>query len=391
MISSVLWIGIHEIGHVVAARILRIPVTKVKIGSGKNLLSFSYRGIPVSFGMNPFGGGYVTLGESPQPPSRKRALILILGGPFASLLCFIALTLACFAIGFERSFPHLPPVLLLYGLFAVVTGLYLFSSFQPRVTIDGLELIPDLTQAWMHLLLPDEKWKSWFHPAGIVDSYLAEGRIGEVLATLDRMPGALLKKASILGWLSISADRPAAAAIEMMASELMADAKNDPNELSLLHFTRGSCLAGMKNYNAARKCFTEALETAQTNDQKIVILENISQIVIEGRRMDLLQDADCYSQMAIEMNPAAITLKGTRASILTEQGKLIEGETMLREVLDTTQSDNDKAICSFYLALISFKKGEPEAAKVLLEEMNRHSPPVWLKKRAREIEHGTES
>ncbi|PTY00573.1 hypothetical protein DB345_00270 [Spartobacteria bacterium LR76] len=388
-IGSVVWIGIHEIGHVVAALILQTPVTKVKIGTGKNLLSFSYGGVPVSFGINPFGGGYVALGKSPQPPSRKRALIFILGGPIASLLCFIAVTLACFAIGFERSFPHLPPVLLLYGLFAVITGLYLFSSFQPRVTVDGKEMIPDLTQAWMCLSLPDEKWKSYFHPAGILESYLAEGRIGEVLAILDRMPEAPLKNASVLGGLSISADRPAAAAIEMMASELMSNATSDPNELSLLHFTRGSCLAGMKNYDAARRCFTEALETAQTNDQKIVVLENISQLVIEGRRIDLLPEADHYSQMALEMKPAEITLKGTRGSILIEQGKLTEGVTMLQEVLETTQSENDRAICWFYMALTSFKKGETEAVKTMLETMNQHAPPAWLKKRAREIENST--
>ena len=57
-------IGIHELGHFLAARKFNVHVIRFKIGFGKTLVSrFDKRGTEFSIGLLPLGGYVQMLGE----------------------------------------------------------------------------------------------------------------------------------------------------------------------------------------------------------------------------------------------------------------------------------------------------------------------------------------
>lgn len=94
-----LLITVHELGHLVAARLLDIRVLKLSIGFGPTLASFTRRGTEYAISAIPLGGYVRLLGEdrADDVPARERPrsfshrpawqrLVVILAGPAANLV-----------------------------------------------------------------------------------------------------------------------------------------------------------------------------------------------------------------------------------------------------------------------------------------------------------------
>src|SRR5262249_41149354 len=93
-------ITVHELGHLVAARLLDIAVLKVSIGLGPKVVSWRRGGTEYAISAIPFGGYVRLLGEDDgdEVPTKLRGrafhlrpswqrMIVILAGPSANLIC----------------------------------------------------------------------------------------------------------------------------------------------------------------------------------------------------------------------------------------------------------------------------------------------------------------
>ncbi|MEO6951050.1 MAG: site-2 protease family protein [Polyangia bacterium] len=101
---------LHELGHLVTARLLGIGVLSISFGMGKKLLSATWGGTEWSIRLFPIGGYVHLLGEregdtvsaanrrasfAERPPWQRLAVIM--GGPAANILCAIPLFFAIYA------------------------------------------------------------------------------------------------------------------------------------------------------------------------------------------------------------------------------------------------------------------------------------------------------
>ena len=101
---------VHELGHLVIARLLGIGVLSISFGMGRKLVSATWSGTEWSIRLFPVGGYVHLLGErdgDSVPASSRRAsfaerppwqrLAVILGGPTANILCAVPLFFAIYA------------------------------------------------------------------------------------------------------------------------------------------------------------------------------------------------------------------------------------------------------------------------------------------------------
>jgi hypothetical protein len=88
----------------------------------------------------------------------------------------------------------------------------------------------------------------------------------------------------------------------------------------------------------------------------------------------LLKESDAWSAEALRYAPNAITLKGTRGSLLVEFGRTDEGISMLQDVLKETDCPLDHVISSAFLAKAFWITADFPRAEHYLEKAERLDP-----------------
>lgn len=89
---------IHEIAHVVAAKIINLDIEEIHIGD--ELFAIRFRNVFVS--LNMISGSYVSFySDSMKSKSRREIIIFFLSGPFANLILIAA---GCFFTFGESMF-----------------------------------------------------------------------------------------------------------------------------------------------------------------------------------------------------------------------------------------------------------------------------------------------
>lgn len=93
---------VHELAHLCAARLLRLPVTRIRIGFGPTVWATAWRGIEITCGVLPFGGFVAFDGADPrwQDAAIARA-VMYAAGPLASLL--LAVFLLATTLAFSKA------------------------------------------------------------------------------------------------------------------------------------------------------------------------------------------------------------------------------------------------------------------------------------------------
>lgn len=122
--TLVLVVGIHELGHALAARCFKIPIKRISIGFGKPLIQWSSAsGIEWRVGMWPLGG-YVHLANSrispvapedlpfafDRQPIRVR-LVVLLSGVLANLLVAVLGLVLVYSLGMSQRVPLIKQVI----------------------------------------------------------------------------------------------------------------------------------------------------------------------------------------------------------------------------------------------------------------------------------------
>ncbi|MBE7159182.1 MAG: tetratricopeptide repeat protein [Rhodospirillales bacterium] len=142
---------------------------------------------------------------------------------------------------------------------------------------------------------------------------------------------------------------------------------------------RFSALARANKPGEARRCAEEALR-AVSPEYRGGQLDALATEVIKCELRAFLPEADAWSQEALAQATEAITLKGTRGSVLVELGRSAEGEALLRQVWDISGSEVDAAISAFYLGVVANRSGCHRDAARWLRRSKGFAPSVgkWL-------------
>jgi hypothetical protein len=153
----------------------------------------------------------------------------------------------------------------------------------------------------------------------------------------------------------------------------------DSSKSVLLSFY-ARCLIEMNQFTQLRSRVEEVIPSLPTY-AKIYLLDVLTCAPFMNDQPQYLNEAFHWSELALQLQPESLTLKGSKAALLVEVGKFDEAEPLLKEVLEKSVSDTDDGISSFYLGLIAKHQGEKEKhAKLMKRAKSLHREP-WLVKR----------
>ena len=119
VIALAILITVHEMGHLIAARLNGVVVEKFSLGFGPKLVSFNKWNINFRISLIPLGGYVKMKGENPDEesddPDSFRAkkwwqrAIIAFSGPFANFLLALLIFIISFLIG--RNYEDFNPVI----------------------------------------------------------------------------------------------------------------------------------------------------------------------------------------------------------------------------------------------------------------------------------------
>jgi tetratricopeptide (TPR) repeat protein len=143
----------------------------------------------------------------------------------------------------------------------------------------------------------------------------------------------------------------------------------------------GTLLAESGDTAAAEAHMRALLKQPSGFLQKAGLLDSLCCLPLFHGRKDLLAEADAWSNEALSYSPKAITLKGTRGSILIELGRIDEGIAMLTEVFKRSECPIDHTISAAYLAKAYSAKGLTNESNQWLEKANVIQPENTVARR----------
>src|SRR5690606_15752788 len=139
--------AVHEAGHVLAARLVGIPVHHVRLGSGHGFTRARWRSLRLSLHLVPASGATLT-GHAPAPRPDLRRAAVALGGPLLHTLALVP-AIALLESG-ARGWPALAAVGALWAglpLLAVHLIPRAMGGAAARIPSDGAVLAECLTAA----------------------------------------------------------------------------------------------------------------------------------------------------------------------------------------------------------------------------------------------------
>jgi tetratricopeptide (TPR) repeat protein len=315
---------LHELGHLVCARAMGWQPVRLAIGIGHRLGGWQVGDLKVTFGSQ-FTSGYVQVFPRARAGYRGRRLLLSAAGPFASALFIIGLGVLAQNPPRWHAVPGLETGLIWVFL---AECFFLATNLWPRtVRIDN---------RWV----PNDglsMWRTLFARSKALDHEFAAHMLAQVAQVAPADPvKALALIARTGGMLPVS----------NLEREVMKIAWLFPYH------------AGAARAEWSRLEQTERIgETGQAD-----ILDSLACIPLFYGLAGLIPEALAAIDRALALDPERITLRGTKGSLLIESDEVDAGERMLHEVQVGSRSENDQAICAWYLALAQNKKGNGEEA-----------------------------
>jgi hypothetical protein len=307
---------LHEMGHLIAARVLGLNPFSVFLGHGPTVWDGSLFGLHWTLKTIPTTG-FVRVWPVPMPLLRWRMLLMVGAGPAVNgVLAWLSASLIWtppdwwVRMGLAyNTFPLLLPVLLINGL------LFIGTMIPGHGKIDGFAYPTDGLQM-IQLLLGSH---STISPGG----HSRAASFGESIEWS-------------VNWQSL---------VEQGKGEEM-----------------------------LRQCGGILNQRGLPADLRLHLLDAFATCVLMLGASDHITEADRYSEELFCTRPNEWTVKGTRGSVLIEMGELEEGEKLLGEVVDSDPLAFDRAIAASYMALAQIKRGQLEAASLWLEKARAFDP-----------------
>ncbi len=141
LLAAAVVLTTHELGHYLAARALRAPVTSVDIGYGPVLSVCEKTGVRWTLRILPLGGSVVYPAEIRQSPNIY--LTVLIAGPLANLLTgaivgFFLLTFGLMPDVAELSASSLHSFLWMYAGLSLAIGIF---NLLPMPPLDGASIV----------------------------------------------------------------------------------------------------------------------------------------------------------------------------------------------------------------------------------------------------------
>jgi hypothetical protein len=337
-------IAAHELGHVAAARLVRLKVFRVCFGTGRKLLEVRVRGVAVEVRPWPLFGSVQAAGP-PRNYERLRRFVYVLGGPAANVL-LIAVALAFlprhqnwFRLMVNEPAPWV--ALALANAVGLITALYPTTVKDPEgspFATDGLQLLklPFADQAAV------DEWRTIYY----------------VLESLRLTGAGRYEEATAL-----------------LRERLARDAGRVELRLVL-----ANALIASRGWREGRELLLGVWrelrppESAADFVRRGVVANNIAWTDVLLGEPALLEEADHFSAEAMRLTPWSFAVMNTRGCVLVEMGRLGEGTPLIRAAMAGTEQSDSKACCACYLAVAASRGGDAPEARRLLEVARRLGP-----------------
>ena len=203
----------------------------------------------------------------------------------------------------------------------------------------------------------------------------AEKLLAEALQKAPQNLTLLMNRAEVLGLAARWRD------VEMVLASALLQTDLNPATRTILLAEQIKAVLKQDDFERARNMVQSFLDRPPPLPEKLYLLDYLACLPFMDGLPGCLSDADRWSAQALELQPENLSLKGTRGSILIEQGKFAEGELLLDEVYAKSEADIDKGIASLFLALAQKHRGDVTAAIRWGKRAKRIYPVPWLLQR----------
>jgi hypothetical protein len=165
-----------------------------------------------------------------------------------------------------------------------------------------------------------------------------------------------------------------------MLVERLLSAVTDHNSALYAHLLliKVDCLLRQDQIDEAEKICVDYVQENVSNEQRLMMLDGLASYILYQSSAARFGRAEKLARMGLEIAPGKLTLKGTIGSLLVEQGHYAEGEALLNECLQQSQTLIDRAISSFYLGMIKVRTGKTREGKRLIKWGMRMYPEPWM-------------
>ena len=346
--SHYVCIGLHELGHLIAIKCIGWTPLVFKLGLGPAITVARVGDLHVQLGRNPFSGWVRGTAETISF-FRLKWFLMVISGPLMTALAILAMLRVLI---YESNSPAVPAWQTNALFIAIMLQLMtLVGTLWPSTTMmDGMPMTTDGKQAIQSITMSKAEIVGQFllHAVTKATVLIERGEWQRVPAILEnaRLQTGISSPEMGRIWICCLLQQGKAAQAEAAMNDLLA-------------------------------CADASGET------RAAVLDSLACLPLFDGHTQLIPKALTYIEEAIAAAPDAITLKGTKASLLIEAGELASGMKLLEEVMGRTESDNDRAICSYYLALAHARSGDWKKGHEFLDTAERKYPGCVVKNRVR--------
>jgi tetratricopeptide (TPR) repeat protein len=318
---------LHELGHVIAARLVAFDVLAIELGHGQVSSEFVSAGFRWRFRLVPVGGIAFAI---PMDAKwyRTRDSVFTLGGPMVNAMLMLIgfLFLSFDAQVAETDFPFSPMKMLVFANAALLV----YSLVPHEYQTERGKIPSDLLRLW----------QTWRQPAPDDRSvrysfYLFKGQ--EMCRRRD--------------WGE--------------AEELLQKGLKEFPEDGTLRTLLAHVFLGLKRFEEARKIYINLVNSNQGNPSALALLSNnVAYANLLLADPALLQEADVLSCSAHEAEPTSPYYQGTRGCVLIELGRIDEGVALLTSSFERHTEPVEKAEIACYLGIAASKQNNvPESRR----------------------------
>ncbi len=322
---------IHELGHLLFARMVGGTPKRMILGKGHKVAETKFKGIKIMLNSN-FNSGLAYAAFDNLKLIRLKLISFTAGGLLTNF--FMA---AVLLVAFDFSL-EVPDGIQLSSVFVIDNILIGIASLIPyHTTYQGLRLKSD---GFKILKIP------FYKKSDLVE--LSSGN--ELLDAYDFMESKKYKEAI---------------AIYENFQVKSEGSKSVHLNLSLAYMKIG-------NYEKAVKLLEELLplvEEAQFSRFKNFIFNAIAWEYLVLNKLD---EADNYSELAYKADPDTEHIRGTRGSVLIEKGKYTEGKNLIINDVDFNFPNNQTLAASIYVGLAFHELNEHKKAEKYIKFVEDH-------------------
>lgn len=339
IVSHVLRVLPHELGHAAVAAALNMRVFGIAIGSaGRTLLSLRIFGCKVELKAMPLGGAAYVVPKTPFL-ARTKNFFVYLAGPTVNVAL---LAVACLLFG------KLPGDTLWKWVLGIVCWcmlIELLTNLWPRRVWMAGQLVPnDVLGLWTSIMKTNTEVET-----EVMNFYVLEAH--DLLERYDYEQ-----------------------AYQWCANAL----ERFPDNAYLQAYL---CLAmyGLGQVEDARCGIHKILVREDLDPQlRSALMSNLASFDLTVGNGKVLSDADHYSRASFELTPWLPETQSVRGAVLVELGEIEEGVDLLERGLQDQPDRLERSFIMTYLALASARRGDITAAREHLEAAARRHPTSEL-------------